>query len=300
MYCFDFWFFDDLFIFLLELYEKICKKSRKNRINEIKDCFKIKIIQGEKFIFNNILKSLPKEISKKLSLIKNTNKNDINIKESNISDISSIISNTSSTGKRIKYKLKEKEFGNSNKNKVFYSIISVNPFKRKNIPIANYNGFVPHTLNFTGKTEGASFYEAFSRSIIINNKNNFGGKIKFSKTLNNYSYYNPNRIYYLNVYDYILTIKKVDNEGIIYAAINDISDLLKNYEERITFIKLLNCDFFITEGEGKRYFDFDDIEFDYKIPKLKNSSLIKSSYRKNWKNKLYIIIISSNIILNYN
>ena len=78
----------------------------------------------------------------------------------------------------------------------------------------------------------------------------------------------------------MLTIKKVDNERIIYACMNDISDLLKNYEDRNTFIKLLNCDQFINDYEGKRYFDFDEIEFDYKIPKFKNTS-IKSSYRKN-------------------
>ena len=63
----------NLFIFLLELYEKICKKSRKNKINEIKDCFKIKIIQGEKMNYNTILKSLPKNIQKRLSLNNNNN-----------------------------------------------------------------------------------------------------------------------------------------------------------------------------------------------------------------------------------
>ena len=256
----------NLYIFLLELYDKISKKSRKNKINEIKDNFKIKLIPGEKIYYNSIIKTLPRNIEKKLNP---------NPKESNISEKSSIFSNCSSYSKKIKYKLKVKDFSNT-KNKIFYSIVSVNPFKRKRTPILHYDGFIPNKNNFIG-TNLDTINSVFLRNIIVNDKSTFFRNKRYYPLYPNNNF---QRINFLNVFDYMLTIKKVDNERIIYASMNDISDLLKNYEDRNTFIKLLNCDQFINDYEGKRYFDFDEIEFDYKIPKFKNTS-IKSSYRKN-------------------
>ena len=256
----------NLYIFLLELYDKISKKSRKNKINEIKDNFKIKLIPGEKIYYNSIIKTLPRNIEKKLNP---------NPKESNISEKSSIFSNCSSYSKKIKYKLKVKDFSNT-KNKIFYSIVSVNPFKRKRTPILHYDGFIPNKNNFIG-TNLDTINSVFLRNIIVNDKSTFFRNKRYYPLYPNNNF---QRINFINVFDYMLTIKKVDNERIIYACMNDISDLLKNYEDRNTFIKLLNCDQFINDYEGKRYFDFDEIEFDYKIPKFKNTS-IKSSYRKN-------------------
>ena len=231
----------NLFLFIFDLFDRICKKSEKKHINEIKECFKIKIEQGGKSHFEQIMGT----------------KNN-----SEYSEKSSIISSSSLTGKKLKLKLKVSNFINS-KNKMFFSIVSLNTKKREIVPIINSSIYIPISKNNLGTTIGNISKNVFTRKIIIHDKNEFS----YQKGKNIHSNYNKDRknIKFINVFEYIFTIISVDNEKIIHLCQNDISEILSNYSAQNDFNSLLNNNGFI-EKNWKINFDLDDIEISYKCP----------------------------------
>ena len=231
----------NLYLFLLDLYEKIRKKSLKKRFYEIKECFKIKIEKGNKSHFEQIKKK--KE-------------------NSEISDISSIISNNNLNGKRKKLKLKVADFINT-KNKIFFAIVSMNPTKRKKVPLCKSGIHVPSTENYLGATLGYIYKKAFQRNFIIYKKSDFN-YVK-CENIPLKSENKSKKVKYINIFEYIFTIKSVDNQKIIHINQNDISEILRDYSSKEAFTLLLNRNGYI-EKKWKLKFDLDDIEINYKFP----------------------------------
>ena len=231
----------NLKLFLFELFDKICKKFKKKKKYEIKECFKIKVEQGG----NNNFEPLKRKKS--------------NLNDSNLSDISSIISNNSIKGKKLKLK-KNPDFVNSKK-KMFFSIVSLNPQKRQKIPIVNCSTHVPG--NLVGSTLGNIYKEVFKRSIIISTKKDF-----HYEKCDNFIVKRKNKrkhLKYISIFEYIFTIKSVDNEKLIHICKNDISEILRTFSKKDDFISLLNNKGMM-EKDWNLKFDLDDIQISYKFP----------------------------------
>ena len=229
----------NLYLFLLELFDKILKKSHKKKKFEIKECFRIKV---------------EKENKSKFELIKRGENN------SEISDIHSIISNMSLNSKKKKFKLKTIDFVNS-KNKLFFSIVSINNMKRK-VPTINRGMHIPRSNDYPGTTIGNIYKEVFNKSLIIHNKPLFYQEMTKNNPVKREK---KSNIKLINVFEYIFTIKSVDNKKIIHISQNDISEILRNYSDEEAFKELLNKNGFI-EKKWKLQFDLDKIEISYKFP----------------------------------
>ena len=229
----------NLNLFILDLYNKICKKSRKRHIYEIKDCFKIKLDQGGKKNFEKIKSEY----------------------QDTISDINSIISNHNITGK----KLKLKSFPNfiNSKKKMFYSVVSINPAKREKMPTISWESHIPQSENFVGKTIGQIMKNVFDKRFIIKNGSDYKNKTIGNKQNN--CNINSIKEKYTIIYEYLFSIKYVDNEKNIHICQNDISEILKDYSSKKEFISLLNLSGAI-EKKWKNDFDLDDIKINYKFP----------------------------------
>ena len=247
----------NLNLFILDLYNKICKKSRKRHIYEIKDCFKIKLDQGGKKNFEKIKSEY----------------------QDTISDINSIISNHNITGK----KLKLKSFPNfiNSKKKMFYSVVSINPAKREKMPTISWESHIPQSENFVGKTIGQIMKNVFDKRFIIKNGSNYKNKT-IRNEQNNWNIKSIKEKYTI-IYEYLFSIKYVDNiydliilktlfyilikdnEKNIHICQNDISEILKDYSSKKEFISLLNLSGAI-EKKWKNDFDLDDIKINYKFP----------------------------------
>ena len=230
----------NLNLFLFELFDKICKKFKKKKKYEIKECFKIKVEEGGK---------------KNFELIKRKKSN---LNDSNLSDISSIISNNSIKGKKLKLK-KIPDFINSKK-KMFFSIVSLNPKKRQKIPTINCSTHI--SGNFVGSTMGNIYKEVFKRSIFISTKKDF-----LDEKCNNIitkKEMKRKHVKYISIFEYIFTIQSVDNEKIIHICKNDISEILRTFSKKEDFISLLNNKCLI-EKNWYLKFDLDDIKISYKF-----------------------------------
>ena len=182
-----------------------------------------------------------------------------NLNDSNLSDISSIISNNSIKGKKLKLK-KNPDFVNSKK-KMFFSIVSLNPQKRQKIPIVNCSTHVPG--NLVGSTLGNIYKEVFKRSIIISTKKDF-----HYEKCDNFIVKRKNKrkhLKYISIFEYIFTIKSVDNEKLIHICKNDISEILRTFSKKDDFISLLNNKGMM-EKDWNLKFDLDDIQISYKFP----------------------------------
>ena len=205
----------NLYLFLFELYDKIRKKSIKRHKFEIKESFKIKVVQGKKSNFE---------------LVKSRKKNSDN------SDTNSIKSNRNLNNKKKKYKLKVVDFINS-KNKIYFSIVSKNHKKRfPNIHWSQISS--PLKEKYYGKGIDVINKIIFQKRLSIYSKSSFLNEQLPKVPLKRYK--ERNNIKYINVFEYIFTIKNVDNEKIIKVVQNDISEIIKSFSDEDSFISMLN------------------------------------------------------------
>ena len=216
-------------IFLRELYNTIYKKNNKHVLlkkNNINAKFKFQLINGKKYNENDSIKI--------------QNKNSLN------SETSSLRSSTKKN-KKIKYKLKTVNTNEDKQNnKIFYSIISLNQFKRKNVPNSSFVGYIPGSQFSLGQS-----VEKYSNNI-FNNRINIRSKpsdelLNYKKNKDHpekrhYKKYKSNKQKFINVFDLIYTIKNC-HDGIIELEKNDISEILKLYSEPNTFMSLINYKF---------------------------------------------------------
>ena len=229
----------NLYLFLFELYDKIRKKSIKRHKFEIKESFKIKVVQGKKSNFE---------------LVKSRKKNSDN------SDTNSIISNRNLNNKKKKYKLKVVDFINS-KNKMYFSIVSKNHKKRfPNIHWSQISS--PLKEKYYGRGIDVINKIIFQKRLSIYSKSAFLNEQLPKVPLKPYK--ERNNIKYINVFDYIFIIKSVDNEKIIKVVQNDISEIIKAFSDEDSFISMLNKNGYIEKKYDLNY-DLDDIEINYKF-----------------------------------
>ena len=219
--------------FIQELYSIIYKKKNKSdkyiisRKKNIKEYFNIKVEPGKKFDEKNA-----KEILTKVELNKN-NKNNLN--NNNF-----------------------RNFVNQN-SKFYYSIVCLNPFKRKTVPL-DFAGNIPlKTLRF-GTTNGKDLSYAFENNTIIKDKN-----ILFTETDKNKkkSKKKKNDYNIINVFELMFSIKGVENNIIILQQ-NDISNILKIYSNNAeNFESYINHNFSDRKNENI-FIDWKNIKFNWK------------------------------------
>ena len=215
----------NLFLFLFELYEKISKKLVKRHLYEIKESFKIKVKKdkGTKFEIINIPE-----------------------RNSEISYVYPLITNNNLNNKHVNFKLKSV----NSKNENCFSLESINSIRRNKFPIVNSMIHIPFRENYFGITIGNIYKNVFKTS-----DNEEKGQYKRENKTNN--------INYINVFEYIFTIKEVDNEKIIHVCQNDISGILSNFSDGDCFTSMLNNNGFIKK-RWKLNYDKDEIEINYK------------------------------------
>ena len=209
------------------IYEKINKSdfcSFKKRNKNIKEFFTIKIQQGgRKFDINDAKKILyifPPEENNNPQL-----------------------------------KNKDKIFVNG-KSKFYYSIVTKNIFKRKNIPIPDYSGHIPLKLKRCSKSIEFDISHAFLNNTMTLDKNMF---IKLDKKTKK----KKKGKKYINVFEFMYSVKSVENNTMVLEK-NDVGKILKNYSDNDeTFFEFINNAFSDRKNE-KFLIDWDRIKFNWK------------------------------------
>ena len=228
-----------LYSFLYRLFGILFLKKNNHlcySVKYIEKYYKINITKGKKYKFKdfkNNLKNLKKSNKHpKIKLMKSINSND--------SQSSKLKFNKS--GKKIKYKLKieaiDKPIIN---NKLFYSIIGINKFKREKIPSSSFQGHTPFKQFSVGQSNEIIYSKSFNNKIIIKPKPDLEfPKYSKNKHLSEKRHFTF-KDYFLsmNIFDLIFSVKSV-RDDIIYLEQNDISNILKHFSEKEDFIALLN------------------------------------------------------------
>ena len=217
--------------FIQELYSIIYKQKNKSdkyiirHKKNIKEYFNIKIETGKKLDEKDA-----KEILTKIELNKNNNNSK-----------------------------KNKDFGIFVKqnSKFYYSIICLNPFKRKTVPL-EFAGNIPlKTLRF-GKTNGKYLSYAFENNTIIKDK-----KVIFNEICKNKKKSIKNDYNIINVFELMFSIKGVENNDIILQQ-NDINKILKIYSNNDeNFERFINHNFSDRKNENI-FIDWKNIKFNWK------------------------------------
>ena len=237
-------------IFINEIY-KFKSDEMKSRIGqfgkrgEIKDKFTIKIVEGKKIgksEFDNLKKVL----------VYNNFLNDV-LHYSKIKLLKPNPSNpliTPQKKKKIKYKLKNVDNNSNNfsKNSVYFSAYKNNRYKRENIPLIGYQGFIPNTGNNLGKSNELIINETFGSALLKSEKNGkslfdyLGLERKENLKIRNEKMHKAFREKFVNVFDFIFSVKSINrNEIVLYN--NNISSILDQYYEPKLFRELLNYSF---------------------------------------------------------
>lgn len=222
--------------FIEELYIRKLLKAKRYKFsiktyNKINEFITLNIIEGKKYTNNDL-----KELIKINNINLNSSENIIKRKNSTDTE-SSIFRSTNSKNKKIKYKLKKPS-------QIFYSIVSINNFKRKNEPIAGFQGHIPRKEFVLGNLSQTISNEMFSNKIIIKDKYDF-------KDLKTFKIKNGRKMFvnqdkkenkFINIFDLIFNIKNYSN-NIIELEINDISEIINYYSNEDLFLSLLNYNF---------------------------------------------------------
>ena len=206
------------------IYEKINKSAYClfNKANKnIKEFFTIKIQGGRKF---------------------------------DINDAKKILNINSPDDKAPPFKNRDKIFVNG-KSKFYYSIVTSNIFKRKNVPIVNYSGYIPLKLTTCSKTLEDEISHAF-----LNNTMTLD-KAMFIKNSNKKKKKKGKE--YINAYELMYSVKSVEN-NIILLEKNDIGKILKTYAENDNcFLEFINLSFSERKNE-KIFIEWDKVNFKWK------------------------------------
>ena len=152
------------------------------------------------------------------------------------------------------FKNKDKNFV-SGKSKFYYSIVTKNTFKRKNVPIADYNGYIPLKLSKCGKGIEYEISHAFLNNTMTLDKSVFIKNMNKKKKKKGKEF--------INVFELMFSVKSVEN-NIIVLEKNDVGKILKNYMENDEiFLEFINNSFSERKNE-KFLIDWDKIKFNWK------------------------------------
>ena len=291
-------------IFINEIYKLIHDEMfyKQGKIITIKNKFKITIKKGYTYNsknkndiineINNLLCCEDNKKNNKDNIINNDNKNNINnkkIKNKEKPIILNDINNISGKGpKKIKLKcitenkdnklkLNITEDNNNNEingdnRKMNKNIVIKNRYKRKNIPIASYEGYIPTKntdyINNVGKSKCGFMKFIFGNEILIENipeKNyldNLGKKEKLNKgkkIIKEVHYENK-----INIFNSIFKIGSLRKTEIILYQY-DISQILEPFLEEKKFLDLINKSFYDKTKVDipKNWSKFLDLSFIY-------------------------------------
>jgi hypothetical protein len=171
-----------------------------------------------------------------------------------INDAKKILYINSPDDKAPPFKNRDKVFVNG-KSKFYYSIVTSNIFKRKNVPIVNYSGYIPLKLTTCSKTLEDEISHAF-----LNNTMTLD-KAMFIKNSNKKKKKKGKE--YINAYELMYSVKSVEN-NIILLEKNDIGKILKTYAENDNcFLEFINLSFSERKNE-KIFIDWDKVKFNWK------------------------------------
>ena len=152
--------------------------------------------------------------------------------------------------KKVIYKLKNVDNNSNNfsKNSVYFSAYKNNRYKRENIPLIGYQGFIPNTGNNLGKSNELIINETFGSALLKSEKNGkslfdyLGLERKENLKIRNEKMHKAFREKFVNVFDFIFSVKSINrNEIVLYN--NNISSILDQYYEPKLFRELLNYSF---------------------------------------------------------
>ena len=210
-----------------ELYKYI--KNKKKVI--VTDTFVIKVVDGKK------IKNENKNF--RINLDNNNYKNDA----SSYSTIKPMKANNNNNKSKKKLKLKLKSRNSLTNEHIYFSIYQDNIYKRDNIPSYTYEGYVPSTHLFLGKSKGAIINEIFGSEYIKNDRKveNSFNLLRFNKDR---IFEIPeikivdNTVKIVNVFDLMFTIKSISKNEIVVFQ-NDISNILEEYNDPNIFMSLL-------------------------------------------------------------
>ena len=226
-------FFDELYI---NKYRKANEKYLNENIfkrNKINEKYQITIVQGKKYSnsdFKELISQCNIDNKSECSEKKNEKIKSDNDKK--------LLKPTNNKNKKIKYVLKSQTT-------IFYSIISLNNFRRQNdIPFV-YGGHIPNNKFCVGCSTNQNANRVFNNKIIIKDKYDFQGfKFREDKKIPEKKHFKQGKkkSKYINVFDLIFTVKNINNNNISLSK-NDISEIIKAYSEEKTFMSLLNYSF---------------------------------------------------------
>ena len=134
-----------------------------------------------------------------------------------------------------------------------FSYAKLNEIKKEKLPIIYCTKKVPCYEDYFGISIGKIYRDIYERKLLFNN----------GKSLNKRENEKKN-IKHINIFDYIFTIKRIDNEKIIYLGQNDISEILENFSTKEAFTSMLDKNGYI-EKKWELNYDLDDIEINYKF-----------------------------------
>ena len=211
-------------------------KNKKKGI--ITDTFVIKVVDGIK---------VKNEKNLRINIDNNFYKNDSS-HYSSIKSMKTINNNNNNNKPKKKLKLKLKSPSTIINEHIYFSIYQDNIYKRENIPVYTYAGFVPCMYNnFLGKSKGAIMNEIFGNEYIKMDR-----KVEYSFNLLRFNKDRvmeiperknmDNRVKFINVFDLIFTIKSISKNEIVVCQ-NDISDVLEEYNDPNIFMLLLYFNF---------------------------------------------------------
>ena len=149
---------------------------------------------------------------------------------------------------------------------IYFSAFQKNRFKRKNIPILGYKGYIPKFINLVGKTKEVILDEVFGFEFMKKDKKNENpldnlGLKEFKRMFRiKMKGFNTNNFNFINVFDLMFTVNKVTKNEIILNQ-NNISEILSQYSDPEIFKSLLNHSFPDKKAKDV-HVDFDVIEKD--------------------------------------
>ena len=149
---------------------------------------------------------------------------------------------------KIKYKLKTND--TQTKSKLYFASYVNNPYRKENVPILGYTGFIPNEKFDFGLTKSKQFEKVFLNQFYKKEKNDikiFESLIARDEERNNNKNKRGkkkviNNDKFVNVFDLMFTVKSV-NRNVIELYKNDISGVLSQYSEPKVFNDLLNHPF---------------------------------------------------------
>ena len=269
-----------IYIFIHEIYNLIRKEMiyRGDKDFKIKNKFKIRVKQGFKYS-SQFISKLKKEnrdissikINNKINIEIKDNTNNIKLNKEEIKEQKEDNNNNKNITipKKKKFKLKinskkedikEKNYNNNilnDNNKNIHKnnndiIVIKNSYKRKNVPITGYEGFLPNNAGNIGKSKIGYMKNIFTNEIIFVDKTSYQDNIKQEKKTTKK----------LDIFNLIFQIGSLNKDEIILNQY-DISDILDINMDKNSLEKIVEQNKYIIPEIPKYWDKYLNLAFIY-------------------------------------